>query len=415
MFSCEKCGKAYSRKHELKRHGYLKHGNQPPLGRMSKYRYACVYCPKTYTRIQDVKRHCLIKHPGKPVEVPPTKVPQTGAVNIVPPTMDVPRTMDVPQTSAIKEVPQTGAVNRCHNKVPPNVEVPQTCAVNIVPPTMDVPRTMDVSQTRAIKEGPQTGAVNRCHNKVPRNVEVPQTGAQTTYPQLPQIPGRTQLNATKVIPDVREPYMVFKHPFTMLVVGPSGCGKTYTVLRILQHKKQMIDQDIDEILWYHGQQQDLHNDIAKMFPNVRFIEGLPDSAYFDARKTRICILDDLMTEISGNVVANLFSKGSHHTNTSVICILQNLFPKNKEQRDISLNTKYILAFKNPRDGKQIGVLASQMDKFDLIKQAYKHATTEPFGYLMIDLTQEVQEELRVRSKIFVDDQVHFAYLEEDSV
>lgn len=211
-------------------------------------------------------------------------------------------------------------------------------------------------------------------------------------------------------PDVKQTFMVFNHPASFLLSGPSSCGKTMFVVRLLKFQSQMIDQDIDEIIWCHGMNQSYHRDIKKMFPKIQFIEGLPDCTKFDAQKKRICILDDLQNQTTGNIVANLFTKGCHHTNTTVIYIQQNLFPKNKEQRDISLNAKYMVIFKNPRDSRQIGILASQMGKYELIMEAYKKATIVPYGYLMIDVTQNAHDDLRIRSGIFPDDKDNIIYL-----
>ena len=47
-------------------------------------------------------------------------------------------------------------------------------------------------------------------------------------------------------------------------------------------------------------------------------------------------------------------------NTSVIYLVQNLFPKGKESRTISINAQYMVLFKNPRDNTQVVNLAKQM-------------------------------------------------------
>ena len=56
-------------------------------------------------------------------------------------------------------------------------------------------------------------------------------------------------------------------------------------------------------------------------------------------------------------IADLFTKGSHHRNLSVIYIVQNIFHQGKEMRIISLNAHYIVLFKSPRDRQQISILA----------------------------------------------------------
>jgi hypothetical protein len=59
-------------------------------------------------------------------------------------------------------------------------------------------------------------------------------------------------------------------------------------------------------------------------------------------------------------VCELFVEGSHHRNISVACILQTGFSKRKENRTMSINTQYIVLFKNPRDQIGPAILARQM-------------------------------------------------------
>ena len=59
-----------------------------------------------------------------------------------------------------------------------------------------------------------------------------------------------------------------------------------------------------------------------------------------------------MEEVSGEEsLKNLFTKYGHHFNVSCIFMSQNLFNKGK-LRTVTLNTKYMFIFKNPRD-KQV--------------------------------------------------------------
>ena len=117
----------------------------------------------------------------------------------------------------------------------------------------------------------------------------------------------------------------------------------------------MIDPSPERVTWYYGEGQSAYENLD--IPNMRLEEGLPTS--FDASKRNIVVLDDLMAETDERVT-NLFTKKSHHCNTSVIYLVQNLFPKNKESRTISLNSQYIVVFKNPRDVSQMTTLAKQM-------------------------------------------------------
>jgi hypothetical protein len=72
------------------------------------------------------------------------------------------------------------------------------------------------------------------------------------------------------------------------------------------------------------------------------------------------VLDDLIDSAYSTKVSQLFTKGSHHRNISVVLITQNFFHQGPASSDISLNGNYMLAFKNTRDKTQIVHLARQV-------------------------------------------------------
>ena len=100
-------------------------------------------------------------------------------------------------------------------------------------------------------------------------------------------------------------------------------------------------------------------------------------------------------------IVNLFTRGSHHRNLSVIYIVQNLFHQGKDSRSISLNSHYLVLFKNPRDKLQILTLARQMypGQTDFFFNRYKKAVKRPFGYLLIDLKTTTQDNCRFRTNV----------------
>ena len=120
---------------------------------------------------------------------------------------------------------------------------------------------------------------------------------------------------------------------------------------------------------------------------MRLEEGLSKSFDTDGKRGLV-VLDDLMAETDGRVT-NLYTKKNHHSDTSVIYIVQNLFTKNKESRTISLNSQYMDVFKNPRDASQFANLARQMypGRGAFVQEAFADATASPYGYLLIDLKQ----------------------------
>ena len=192
------------------------------------------------------------------------------------------------------------------------------------------------------------------------------------------------------------------HPFTACISGPTGCGKTVFVNRFISNLAEMMTPLPEEILWCYGEWQDVYTQLQEK--GVIFIEGFPNFKEFDGRKKRLIIIDDLMDEVDSSIT-KLFTKGSHHRNLSVIHIVQNLFCKNKEQRTISLNCHYLILF-NPRDKQQISTLGRQMypGQSLFMIDAFKLATEQGHGYLLVDLKQCTPEHLRLRTSIFPGEQ-----------
>ena len=198
--------------------------------------------------------------------------------------------------------------------------------------------------------------------------------------------------------------VTLKHPFTCVISGPMGSGKTVFSKRLFT-SQGIIDPPPDNIIWCYGEYQDAYHHMASLVPEILFVEGIPDNLLqsLDRTQRNIIVIDDLMSESGNNKkVSELFTKGSHHRNLSVILILQNLFYRVKEMCTISLNSHYMVLFKNPRDASQINHLARQMhpNKSKFMVEAYRDATLNPYAYLFVDLKPTTSEEMRLRTNIF---------------
>jgi len=117
----------------------------------------------------------------------------------------------------------------------------------------------------------------------------------------------------------------------------------------------MIDPPPSKIVYCYGEYQQFFC----QYPRVIFHQGLPELNDFDGKQPVLLIIDDLMQE-TNDTVANYLTKGSHHRNLSVVYLAQNLFPKNKFAKTMSLNAHYMVRFKNPRDATQFANLARQV-------------------------------------------------------
>ena len=125
-------------------------------------------------------------------------------------------------------------------------------------------------------------------------------------------------------------------------------------------------------------------------------------SYFDVNKRNLIVFDDQMIDVSKDKrIVNLFTRSSHNRNLSVIYIVQNLFHQGKGSHSISLNSHYLVLFKNPRDKLQILTLAKQMypRQTDFILKQHEEAVKRPFGYLLIDLKTTTQDNCPVRTNV----------------
>jgi hypothetical protein len=190
----------------------------------------------------------------------------------------------------------------------------------------------------------------------------------------------------------------FQAPFTAIIAGNTSCGKTTFLKKFLASRDKLVNVMFSKIVWCYGvyQEEFMH------FPSyITFHEGIPDFEEMSTcGKHILVILDDVMDKIDENVTL-LFCKYSHHKLISVFLCLQNLFFKNPQIRTLSLNSHYIIVFKNPRDKSQIIHLAKQMYPGDVgfLKDAYTQATRDAYGYLLIDLRQTSPEAIRLRTGI----------------
>lgn len=210
----------------------------------------------------------------------------------------------------------------------------------------------------------------------------------------------------------------FIQPFSAILAGPSQAGKTHFVMQLLKNCEKLFEPTPTRFIYCYTLWQDKFEDMKSSFtncaiqPDIIFRQGVFPIDDIDPNYRNIVVLDDLMTESGKNEeVLDMFTKGSHHLNFSVILLTQNIFNKGPNTRTISLNAHYIIMFKNPRDRSQISFLARQMypKKSKFLEDAYDDATQNPHSYLIMDLKQSTHEDLRVQTAIFPGEK-RYAYL-----
>ena len=202
-------------------------------------------------------------------------------------------------------------------------------------------------------------------------------------------------------------YDIFKlhHPFSMLVAGPRGAGKSEFVKQLLSLKRFIMMNPPERIVWFYDRHQpDLFCSLAQEIPCIELMKDflrILKSCLIEVNETFVSLM------MSCRVRAGIsWSKTSlpigRHLNLSVVFVSQNLIYARKKCRTISLNSTYIVVFKNPRDQSQIRHLTCQMfpSKPKFLQAAYEDATKDPYRYLFSDFHPNSPEFARVRGNIF---------------
>ena len=193
------------------------------------------------------------------------------------------------------------------------------------------------------------------------------------------------------------------HPSTIIIAGPTGCGKTQFVEKIITNR--MFHPWPTKIIWIYSEWQGIYQNLDNVIQGIQFQKGFSSEflSKIDPMTRNLLVIDDQMADAADNrEMMDIFTKGSHHRNLSLIFIVQNLFQKGSVMRTLSLNTQYYVLFKSPRDKSQIRSLSAQMypGLGNFLVDSFEDATKEPYGYLLIDLRPETPEEYRVRTRIF---------------
>ena len=203
------------------------------------------------------------------------------------------------------------------------------------------------------------------------------------------------------------------HPFRMLISGGRGVGRTVFTKKMLKDVTSVIDNPPKRIVWCYAKHQPaLLDELLKIVPGIEYVEGIPENleSMFNRSVSNLVILDDLMDEGGDSkAVSQLFTRG-RHDNLSVIFLTQNLF--HPKQRNISLNSDYMVIFKNVRDKSQFTNLAKQFmpNHVNFMKWVFQDATRLPHSYLFLDMKPETEEELRIKTNILPDEAPHYVYM-----
>uniref|UniRef100_A0A1I8AXK8 AAA+ ATPase domain-containing protein n=1 Tax=Meloidogyne hapla TaxID=6305 RepID=A0A1I8AXK8_MELHA len=186
----------------------------------------------------------------------------------------------------------------------------------------------------------------------------------------------------------------FKLPFGLIISGPSSSGKSTFLLKFISQAAELIDPPPKSILYCFGEMSNIVPILQKS--GVSVFAGVPQEDVIKRiPKPSLVILDDLLLSIDEKYLSELFTKKSHHQKFSIVFVTQNLFEKKiKVARQ---NAQYLVLMRSPNSVLSVRNIGTQLfpKKLDYFLDAYRQATNEPYGYLLIDMHASSDPTLRL--------------------
>lgn len=204
----------------------------------------------------------------------------------------------------------------------------------------------------------------------------------------------------------------FKLPFGMIISGPTSSGKSSFLLKFIAESDELIHPKPASVLYCYGEMNQLIPIFQKA--GVGIYAGVPPEEIIKRQpKPLLLILDDLLLYTPETYLSSLFTAKSHHQNFGIIFVTQNLFEKKiKVARQ---NAQYLVLMRSPNSALSIRNIGVQLfpKQLSYFLDAYKQATMEPYGYLLIDMHASSDPLLRLRTNIFKEDEEKIIFIPKD--
>ncbi len=117
----------------------------------------------------------------------------------------------------------------------------------------------------------------------------------------------------------------------------------------------------------------------------------------------IVVLDDALVNLDSDLLS-LFLVDARHLKITVIFLSQSIYPNQEVYRQIRRSSNYVVLFKDPQGMKQIANFIMQSatcnGRSQVIWKIIAKAYEKPHSYLMIDFSQDSDENIKYRTDIF---------------
>jgi hypothetical protein len=200
-----------------------------------------------------------------------------------------------------------------------------------------------------------------------------------------------------------------KNPCGIFMAGASQSGKSTFTKKVVYYANELFKNPPKSFLYAHGRHDDFNQTVYD-FQQLGCItqEGPPDFAELNNyEKPLLLILDDLRREIKEEYLSELFTKRVHHNNLIVLYLTQAIY--DKKSLVARINSQYMVLMRNKMFAHQITILGTQLfpTRRAFFLDAYKKATKEVYGSLLIDNHPSSPEALQLRSQIMPDEEPIF--------
>jgi hypothetical protein len=188
--------------------------------------------------------------------------------------------------------------------------------------------------------------------------------------------------------------VVFPKYSRTLVVGRSASGKSVLTNCIINQRSKLFETPINRV-WYVSPKP-----VSTITaPGVVFLKEIPTNI---PQNTLIVVDDSMMEPDILKQVARLSIREIHHTNSHLIVLVQRLYVCNPHYRVLMDQLTHVILFKLTKGFLTLSRFITDVfptQHREYFWDAYKQATTKPYGYLMIDLSGESPLEECLYSKI----------------
>ena len=206
------------------------------------------------------------------------------------------------------------------------------------------------------------------------------------------------------------------HPYRILIIGGSGSGKTNALLNLINNqpdidqaylyakdpyeaKYQYLIKKREKVGLDHFKDprafKEYSNDMHDIYKNI-------EEYNLGKKRKMLIVFDDMIAEMINDeklnpVVTELLIRG-RKLNIYIVFITQPYF---KVPKDVRLNSTHFLIKKilNKRELQQIALNHSSDVDFKDFMKIYKKCTTEPYSFLVNDITLPSNNPLRFRKNL----------------